>query len=469
MIYIDKNSSLSLYEQIYNCIKKDITDGSIGYNEKLPPIRTLANELSVSKNTVEHAYQQLFVEGYVDSVQGSGYIVCDIQPYFEPIDASPSPLKIELENNSNSLKDIKYDFQYGNISEHSFSIGKWKKSVDEVNSSLLIKQMSFYNLPKGEISLRAEIKRYLKKARGIECDLEQIIICNGLQSSLSMICELLSHDYKNIGFEEPGYNGARIIFKKHNCTIYPIPVQHKKTEWILKNAPYKTVYITPSHQFPLGFVMPIKERLSLLNWASSNDCYIIEDDYDSELRYHSNPIPSLFSIDKSDRTIYIGTFSKAFSPAIRMNYVVLPRHLIHSFSEYKANIYSTVSWFDQQVMANYLHNGFFEKQLRILRKENMMKHDVLIECLNNYFNSHIKILGANAGLHVVIQIDFSAKQDELLKKAQNNSVNIYSINEHYIAPTRDSEKYFLIGFSQLEVPEIEAGIKCLFEAWQNYL
>lgn len=471
MIYLDTNKKMPLYEQIYESIKNDIYNGTLSPGSTLCSIRELSRQLCVSKNTVENAYQQLLAEGYVSSKTGSGYTVEDIQGYILPVSHNFSNKKGTGKKRIAEIKKssipIQYDFQYGNISQHSFPEKMWRKYVLQLLSSDTLNEITMYGDQRGDLFLRKELKKYLKMSRGISCEADQIIITSGLQNALDIICKILPDSNRIIGFEEPGYNGARIVFEQNNFPLIPLDIfSDSYTASSLNELNVQTVYITPSHQFPFGTVISIKKRFEILAWANIARGYIIEDDYDSELRYHSKPIPSLYSIDESERVIYIGTFSKALSPALRINYIVLPWLLVSEYEKKFSGFYSTVPFLEQRVLAEFILDGGWEKHLRKICKINQIKHDCVISALNKFFGEKVTILGKNAGLHILIKYTSDRSQEELLNLARDKGILLYSISDCYMDKKSTPEDVFLLGFARMNEDDIYAGIKMLAEAWR---
>lgn len=473
MIYIDTNIKTPIYEQIYGSIKNDICNGTLPPGSTLCPIRELASQLCVGKNTVENAYQQLLVEGYISSKVGSGYTVENIQEFTLPVSRNSLKQKKDRNKKNNSNKEVssvfaQYNFQYGNISVDSFPERIWRKYMMQVLSSNNLEEMTMYGDKKGNLDLRNELKIYLKSARGISCETDQIIITSGLQNALDIICKILPESDRIIGFEEPGYYGARIVFEQNKIPLVPLDIfSDCYTAQTLNDIKVRAVYITPSHQFPTGKVMPIKKRFEVLAWAAESGGYIIEDDYDSELRYHSKPIPSLHSIDENERVIYIGTFSKALSPAIRMNYIVLPPSLLLEYERVFLGFYSTASCLEQKVLAEFMHDGSWEKHLRRICKINRQRHDWIISAIKEFFGDKITISGENAGLHLLIQYPSNQSQEELLRRARDKGVLLYSISDCYIDKSTIPEDVFLLGFARMDMDDIYSGIKKLAEAWER--
>lgn len=476
MIFINENTKIPIYQQIYEQIKEGIVKGVLVEGDKLTSTRVLAKELYVSRNTVENSYSQLCLEGYVESIPGSGFIVKNINEelLFHPSEFLDNSHKNIGKNNNESFSFnddpllYKYNFQYGNFDDSIFPYSLWRRLTAEALLSIDTKKINFYNHKQGELDLRMEIMNYLKVFRGVSCTAEQIVICSGNQHALDLICKIFSKYSPKIAIEEPGYDGARIVFENNNFEISPIPV---KSDGIsiseLENSSSKLVYITPSHQFPTGVVLPIQNRIQLLHWANKNDGVIIEDDYDSEFRYHSRPIPALQSIDKNERVIYLGTFSKALSPGLRMSYMILPKWLLPRYNELFNGYYSTVPWLQQKILSLYMSGGHWERHLRKVRLSYKKKHDILIQTLTNLMGDKIIIHGTNAGLHIVLEFVNGENQDWLIEIAKTYKIKVYPISPFWHIKESYSNNMILMGFSMLSEEEIIEAITILKKIWFN--
>ncbi|MBP7770194.1 MAG: PLP-dependent aminotransferase family protein, partial [Aliarcobacter sp.] len=301
---------IQLYEQIKDEIKTELKAGT-----KLSSIRKLSTEYNLSKTTVQTAYNQLCIEGYIESKKNSGYFVCeDIIQDFEINFNSEKKLE-------NQTFDYKINFFPAHLSKSSFPKQTWLKIYNKVVKSDI--NYGAYFDKQGEIELRDEISKYLLSSRAVFSNSEQIIITSGFSDSLFLISSILKKFTNTIAVESPCYNVARKIFEMFAFKIEDIPINSDGLNLnLLEKTNSKALYVTPSHQFPTGVTIPISNRIKLLNWAKNNDAFIIEDDYDSELSYYNNPIPSIQGLENNNnRIIYLGTFSKTLSPALRISYI----------------------------------------------------------------------------------------------------------------------------------------------------
>ncbi|MFS0605571.1 PLP-dependent aminotransferase family protein [Peribacillus frigoritolerans] len=461
---LDKNNGVPIYVQLFQYIKQKIEDGTIPEGSFLPSVRYLSAQLRISKNTVDSAYQQLVAEGYVASRARIGLIVLPLeQPVLSSIvqEIKHKP-KVLLDNKAETFE---YDFKYGDIDVNSFPHDIWKRCLTKA----LTNEPDLLLNPgerQGDIGLRRELMNYLFQSRGVNCSEEQIVICSGTQHALSLLIQLFSIGDRSVAMENPSYDVAQTVFNNHGWSIKPIRLEQDGIDIEqLQKIETKVTYITPSHQFPYGMVLPIQKRLSLLEWANQNSSYIIEDDYDSEFRYQGQPIPSLKALDEEDNVIYLGTFSKSFSPAARVSYIVLPQNLIDVYNHTYVNYNQSVSPIIQKGLYIFMNEEHFTSHIRRMRKVYQKKHQTLINALNKYMGRHIEIIGQNAGLHLLVRIKNNMSTKDLVKKAQKLGVRVYDpsfycLNEKEIEPS-----LVMIGFGGISEEKIDKGILLLQKAW----
>jgi GntR family transcriptional regulator / MocR family aminotransferase len=457
---LDPTNGTPLYMQLYMYIKEEITNGHLQKGSKLPSIRMLSQHLGISKNTVETAYQQLLAEGYIESKPRVGFIVQELE---EPL--APQGSQIDVLPEAPKSTPIRYNFRYGHIDLDHFPMKTWRKclleALDSEQSALL-----WYGERKGDIELRREIQRYLYNARGIRCSAEQIIIGSGTPQLIGLLCQLFDFRHDVVALENPCYNVIRTVFQNHHFSILPIELEEDGLNIDqLQTTNAKVVYVTPSHQLPLGMVLPIGKRQKLLKWAQQANGFIIEDDYDSEFRYGSKPIPALKALDTEDRVVYIGTFSKVFTPAIRTSYMVLPQHLLERFHERCSNYHQTVATVVQKALARFMREGHFERHVRRMRTIYAKKRQALIEAIREYFGDQATIIGDKAGLHLLVKIkDKSAA--ELVQKAEEAGILVYSAAKYWFGNNGTPPPYLLLGFGGMSEKDIRAGISELKRVWE---
>ena len=433
MIDLQGGAKAPLYEKIYEYIKRDVIEGKIPVGEKLPSTRLLAKHLAVSRSTVEMAYEQLLAEGYIKAEPCRGFFVCDITELYElgnieDIRHIVSFVKKEQEETAH--RHI-IDFSPYAIDTEHFPYNVWRK----LNKNVLLddrEELLLSGDGQGDYGLRKAIAAYLHQARGVNCQPDQLIIGAGNEYLEILLTQILGRN-KQVLMENPTYLQAYHTFLNMGYQMSFVSVEEEgiDPQKVRKYDP-DVVYIMPSHQFPLGTVMPLKQRLELLKWASEKEArYLIEDDHDSEYRYRGKPIPSLQSIDHFDKVIYIGTFSKSIAPSLRISYMVLPPELLKRYHKNCGFYSTTVPKIQQEVLRAFIEEGHFERHLNKMRGIYRSKHDFLLAELKKR-NWVEKIYGDHAGLHVLVQVNTEKKEKEICNLAEKQGIRIYGISEYVV-------------------------------------
>lgn len=324
------------------------------------------------------------------------------------------------------------------------------------------RELSQYGNPQGEWGLRCSIQGYLERSRGVVCDPEQIVICAGLQHGLGIVAHLLKGSHSVVAVENPGYPLPRAVFRNHSFEIVPVPVGASGLDLDLLKAGISTIaYVTPSHQLPMGCVMPVANRLKLIEWAESSGKLIIEDDYDSELRYHGKPIPSLQGLRPHGNIIYSGTFSKMLSPALRVSYLVLPHPLLATYRRLFQDYFSTVSLLEQRTLAKFMEQGHWDRHVRRMRIIYKKKHDTLLRAVEHHFGSQAVVVGQGAGLHVVLQLaGTTLGETEIIERAQQKGIRLFPFSAFFATGEPVSTR-LMLGFGGMTADKIEQGIALL--------
>lgn len=482
-IRLQTDSKSCLYEQIYEHIKKEIREEKLLAGERLPSTRSLAEYLQVARSTVDYAYSQLLSEGYIEARPCKGYFVCSVEGLFSlggsreeksrhakdtldgftefPAAAPDTGVKESRQPESSAA--VKVDFSPYDIDMSGFPFSVWKKItrniLTEANGDLFARGDA-----QGDLELRQTICRYLHSSRGVDCRPEQIIVGAGNDYLLLLLEKILGRHVR-IAMENPTYKRSYQIFQSFAYKIVTVDmdeggIQAQK----LRQEDVTAVYCMPSHQFPTGIVMPIGRRMELLKWANEEDGrYLIEDDYDSEFRYLGKPIPALQASDKHAKVIYIGTFSKAIAPAIRVSFMVLPDALLEKYLR-DCSFYScTVSRIDQSILNEFMRDGYFERHLNKMRKIYKAKHDLLLGELQG-FRKDFDISGENAGLHLLLTSRSGEPENALLEKAAAEGVRLYGLSDS-MTKNASASATVLLGFGGLAETQILDGITRLQKAW----
>ncbi len=458
-ISLDENSGEPMYIQIYEYIKKEILSGRLSAPEKLPSARSLASHLQVSRSTVDTAYEQLVAEGYIDPREKRGYFVNPIT-HTQVFSLASTRQRASTEVRENAAS-VPYDFDPDNIDTTHFPYSVWKSlgknQLD--NPDNFVKGDAL-----GDAGLRSTICDYLHGSRGVLSDPDRIVVGAGMSHLLQMLCVLFDRKAV-IAMEDPGYRNARQIFLSNGYSVLDIPLQAGSFDVDrLSQTAADICYVTPSHQFPMGSVLPISRRQRLLAWAREGDRYIIEDDHDSEFRYKGRPIPALQSLEKKPRVIYIGTFSKAVSPAVRTGYMVLPEELMAKYRDICRAYSCPVSRTTQAILTDFIREGYFEKHLNRMRKNYKGKHDTIIEAIEKYLRpEEFEISGDHAGLYILLRYRGSLTEQEIEKRAEKNGIRLRSLRGYYAHLPADYLPTWLLGFANLTPEQITEGIRILAE------
>lgn len=462
--FIDHQLNKPVYYQLYDYMKKEICEGRITGGTKLPSIRKLSQHLNISRNTIEAAYQQLFLEGYIDSVPKSGYIVTSLQTELiqYPIRQDSAELPTRQSHAGNNYR---YNLSGGYSDQDCFDLALWRRISNAILNDEPEKMLA-YGDRQGEYELRQEIARYVYQERGVICSPDQIIIGAGTQYCLSLICQMLSESHKAVALEDPGVDWVRSIFENHRYQVIPIPVKDNSLSvQQLESSEADIVFVTPSHQYPMGVVMPIASRLKLLNWANCNERIIIEDDYDSELRFAGKPVPSLKSLDKEGRVIYLGTFSKMFIPSLRISYMIMPSWLMAVYSQKLGNYEQTTSWLHQKTLARFMKEGYWDSHVRKVRRFYTEKHDRMIKAIQTYMGEGVNVIRSNAGLRILMELRTTLTEERIVELAEIAGVNLCSYRRYLFKVSPGEHPKVILSFRGIPSEEIEDIIRTLRDAW----
>ncbi|MGC5328099.1 PLP-dependent aminotransferase family protein [Brevibacillus sp. SYSU BS000544] len=444
------------YKQIYEKFKSFIEQGDILANEQLPSIRQLADSLHVSRNTTLMAYEQLVAEGYIRGEGRKGYVVNELEPLL-----SQEPFISHPKKQTESKKPPVVNFRTDAVDQTHFPLKIWRRIANQV---LTLDDSFRYGEPFGEECLREQISTYLFQSRGVKTNADAVIIGSSTQQMLVYLGHILKDEFQSIIVEDPGYDGAREAFQFHRFMFETLPVYETGADLSqLEQMNSRLIYVTPSHQSPLGVSMSIQQRQMLIQWVNKRSGYIIEDDYDSEFRYTQKPFPALASID-SARVIYLGNFSKSFLPGIRLTYMVLPEEVLHRYKKQFIHFENPTSLFSQLTMAKFMELGEWNrhvKRMRLVYKRKMLH---LVSELKKQFGQHVSIIGEQSGLYLLIKVHLNRSEEWLIQQASSYGVNVCPTSFYFIKNKTD-DPIIKLGFSHLSCDEIELGVRLLKKAW----
>ena len=473
---INPSSDTPLYKQLYDAFRQAILDSKFSPGQKLPGTRSLASELKISRNTVVLAFEQLLLEGYIKGKIGAGTFVNEIPDNIlnakDNVNRKKSEKKLTTNLISqlgspelvhrNILREEIIPFQNGLPSLDEFPLKVWLKLNNQIAQTLSYAHLG-YGEAAGYKQLREEISVYLRTYRAVKCNAEQIIIVNGSQQGLDLIMRVLLEPGNNVLLEDPGYFGARASMLFSNAHIFPAPLDNEGLDIEYSSKKYpppKLIYTTPSHQFPLGLTMSIARRIQLLQYASKNNCWIIEDDYDSEFRYSGSPLPSLQGMDKNNCVIYLGTFSKVLFPALRLGYIVLPDpQMIDVFVSAKSMMDRQSPMFEQMITSEFLKQGYFTRHIRKMRTLYKERQEFLINEIEKEIGDSLKVKSSDAGMHIIAWLPENLDDMIISQKARENNLIAYPLSEYVLKFKQ--KPGLILGYTAFDKPKLKSAIQLL--------
>jgi GntR family transcriptional regulator/MocR family aminotransferase len=469
--------------QIYETLKDQILAQVYGRDGVLPSSRALGDELGVARSTVTVAYEQLAAEGFIEIRHGAkprvAHAVVEREPKRAP--SRSAGRRARLSKFGERLRHdpprwmepprgLVANIRYGDLSPSDFPVLAWKKAM--VAAMTRKPDRLAYDDPCGSLRLRTALQGYLWRSRSVRCDVEQIVIVNGSQQGLDICARLLLDAGDRFVMEDPGYLMARHAFSATGATAVPIPVDADGLETEkLGTVEARLAYVTPSHQYPLGGVLPIGRRQQLLAWARTCEAFVIEDDYDSEYRYDTKPVPPLHALEGSDDVIYLGTISKTLSPTLRIGYLVVPAGLRPMFAAAKQIMDRHTPLAEQDALASLLESGAYDSHVRRVRRHNAERRQALLDALQRKFGERVRIEGAAAGLHIVAWFDDLPLTSEgaLIRSARAKGVGVYPVSALFDRRRTGSRQRhervgLIMGYAALKTAHIERGCALLAQA-----
>jgi GntR family transcriptional regulator / MocR family aminotransferase len=466
------------YRQITRALLHAIQEGTLSPGARLPSQRRLAADLGCARNLVVLAYDQLIVEGYLDVRPRGGTFV---SPHL-PRPASPrerqrrSPAPLPPAGRARRIAELvgpargltarigrrTIDFAYGIATPDALVVRRLARSF-----ATALRQGAFgYGDPAGDFRLRQQVVDRLRGARGIDCSPSQVVVTNGTQQALDLCARLLLRPGDRAAVEDPGYEGARAAFAAAGAKVVPVAVDDEGLDPArLAATSARVVYVTPSHQFPTGAILSAPRRHALLDWARRTRAFVIEDDYDGDLRYQGQPLRALAGLDVDGNVIYCGTFSKSLFPSLRLAFLVLPSALAEAAVDAKWLADRGTSVLLQRVLYDLMATGEYERHLGRLRRRAVSRRDTLLRALTEHFGDEVEIGGGAAGLHVVAWLPrLDARSlDELVARASARGVGVYAVTRQALRPLRRAG--LILGYGLTDESAIERGVRLLAEAY----
>jgi GntR family transcriptional regulator/MocR family aminotransferase len=479
LVPLDRASRIPLHHQIYDGLRRAILDGMLRAGQRVPSTRELAAELGVSRFPVLTAYDQLLHEGYLEGKVGSGTYVRAARPddafrarsvsrpkvaavapsppvpAESPADLRPSPWPASGEN---PVRPFRITVPALDRFPHAL----WARMVARHAHRLAPIHMA-YGHPAGVPALRAAIAEHLRTTRAVRCEPEDVLVVTGSQAALRLCAAVLVRHGDRVAIEEPGYPGAHAALAAGGAELVPVPVDDDGlvVDALRAEREIRAVYVTPSHQYPLGASMSASRRLALLDWAARHDAWVLEDDYDSEYRYVSRPLAALQGMDAHGRVVYVGTFSKVLFPALRVGYLVVPPALHDAFAAARdaLDIFSATLY--QLALADFLAEGHFARHLRRMRGLYLARRDALLAGLARNCVGTLAVHNADAGLHVATLLPDGADDVALASVGASRGLTLTPLSSCYLGPAR--RHGFLLGFGGYDEPALTAATQTLGE------
>jgi len=463
---IQKDRKDSLAQQIFEQFRVKILDGEMAADEKLPSTRELSHMLNVSRNTVLAAYEMLASEGCVTNVPASGVYVKEGAARTELSEETAGAARMrDDEEESGALEDV-VSFDSGVPALDLIPRNGWLRAANLAFREAPLEAFG-YDDPRGRRELRALLASYLQRTRGIRCHPDRVLVTSGTKQGLTLLAKTFLSPGSEVFIEDPSNDNVRRIFSYHSQYIVPIPVDCEgiRTDLLPEDKRPSCIFVTPSHQFPLGGSLSIQRRVALVQYAQQRDSYIVEDDYDSEFVYSGHPVRSLHELDR-ERVVYVGTFSKILFPSVRLGYLVLPYSLVDRCREWKRLGDHHSNSLYQLALARFIESGELERHILRMKKIYRKRRDLLIDLLKRGFAGSVRIFGETAGMHLVAEFEEVVFSPETLERLRRARVAVVPVEEHAIIKGKHLGRAIL-GYAHLPPELLHEGVARLRRALER--
>lgn len=464
-----------LFQQVYVGLREAILSGAFKAGQKLPSTRDLAEQLEISRTVVLLAYDQLLAEGFATGRSGSGtYVSSGVSAASHRSSRSERASRLRLSRFGSSAaaswsritvpqrqkRSLPYDFAYGRSDVENFPFEMWRRILLHCARQAPLSELD-YGPAGGNLGLREAICTHLRRSRAAVCDPSQIVVVNGSQQALDLIARALIERGDRIAIEDPGYQGAREVLRAAGARLIPISVDREGLNPAKLPAGVGIAFVTPSHQFPTGAILPLARRLELLDWAKRSNAVVVEDDYDGEFRYAGQPLESLQGLDRAGRVIYIGTFSRTVFSALRIGYLIAPKTLVPAFTAAKWLSDRHTATLEQRTLAEFISSGMYERYLRHARRRNAARRKALLDAIQVHLGERVEITGDGAGAHIVLWPRKRMTEEAIVTAAESRGVGVYGISAYFLK--KPSRAGILLGYSRMKETAIREGIRRLGE------
>jgi GntR family transcriptional regulator / MocR family aminotransferase len=463
-----------LFRQVYHGLRQAVLSGAFRADDRLPSTRDLAGELGVSRTVVLLAYDQLVAEGFATGRGGSGtYVTAGLgasrpnrpdnsaKLRLSRYGAAAAGVASTVDFPGRRVVPLRYDFAYGGRGDvETFPFQMWRRILLRHARKAPVRELD-YGTAAGSLSLREAIAVHVRRSRAVICDPEQVIIVNGSQQALDLIARVLIERGDPVAIEDPQYQGTREIFRAAGAHLKPVAVDRDGLNPAKLPKTACVAFVTPSHQFPTGAILPLARRLALLDWARRKDAIVVEDDYDGEFRYEGQPLESLQGLDTEGRVIYLGTFSRTIFSALRIGYLIAPKSLVPAFTSAKWLCDRHTATLEQETLAEFISTGMYERHLRRIRRRNTAHREALLDAIHKYLGERVEVTGDGAGTHVVLWPARQITESTVIENAAARGVGIYGISRYYLG--RAPRSGLMLGYSRMNEEKIREGIRRLSE------
>jgi GntR family transcriptional regulator/MocR family aminotransferase len=476
-IALDPEGDVPMYRQLSEWFRRAIIDGQLQPGQRVPSTRALAGELKVSRLPVLSAYEQLHAEGYLETFTGAGTCVAGAIPLGAPekprrrrgpsATPAPSPARrvaaraMAMAGPEQTWLESQGAFRVGLPALDAFPHEAWARLLSR-HARRVDTESLVYGDPLGYLPLREAVADYLRTVRAVRADASQVMITTGAQHGVQVCAHVLLDAGDSAWMEEPGYPGAHQALAAVGAKAVLVPVDEDGldvAEGIRRGPDARMVYLTPSHQFPLGVTMSASRRMQLLQWAAREGRWIVEDDYDSEYRFGGKPVPSLQGLDADARVIYVGTFSKVMFPALRLGWLVVPKDLVPAFRAARDALDTCSPMLPQRALTDFIREGHFARHIRRMRTLYAARREALLEAIERHLPGRLQVVGAEAGMQLAALLPDEVDDLALSRRAAQAGVSIRPLSQCYRGPARRNG--VILGYGGVDVPAIREGIRRL--------
>ncbi len=462
-----------LSRQVYAGLRQAILTGTFRAGDRLPSTRDLAEQLGISRTVVVTAYAQLYAEGFAAGRAGSGtYVPATLSPARPPGSRGSSRVRLSRYGSIASAagativfpkpreKPLRYDFAYGRSVVDCFPFDQWQRILNRRARQIRVRELD-YGPAAGSDALREAIAGHLRRSRAVVCDSSQVLVVSGSQQALDLIARVLIEPGDAAVVEDPIYQGTREIVRVAGARVHAVAVDRDGLDPDSLPDKARIVFVTPSHQYPSGAILPLARRQALLDWARRRNAVVVEDDYDGEFRYDGKPLESLQGLDTEGRVIYVGTFSRTVFSSLRIGYLVVPRSLLPALTAAKWLSDRHTPTLEQETLAEFIGSGLYERHLRRVRRRNAATRRALLDAVAEHLGDRVEVTGDGAGAHIVLWPEKRISEEDAVAAAAARRVGVYGIGGYF--SKRPARPGLILGYPRLREADIREGVRRLAE------